>query len=189
MNKPFKMLYASSYDRGLEHLLRMWPQLKAKIPTAELHIAYGWDMFLKGYANNPEMMKWKDKIEKLMEQSGITHHGRVSKSKLDEITANCDLWVYPTHFQETNCITALRSQSLGCVPVTMNLAALQDTVFSGIKIDGDIEDQETKDLYLKELTALAKDPKRLAEEKVKAIEGAKAYSWDKISTEWTKHFK
>jgi hypothetical protein len=51
--KPFKMLYASSPDRGLEHLLRMWPQIKEKIPGAELHFCYGWNMFDKGYSNNP----------------------------------------------------------------------------------------------------------------------------------------
>lgn len=184
-----KMLYASSYDRGLEHLLKMWGDIKKELPDAELHCAYGWNLFIKGYADNPYMMKWKEDMDKLMEQPGITHHNRLSKDKLDKLTESCDIWAYPTHFEETNCITALRSQSLGCVPVTMNLAALQDTVFSGVKIDGDITEQETKDLYLKELIALAKDPKRLADEKQKAIEGAKAYSWDNIATEWAKHFK
>ena len=31
--------------------------------------------------------------------------------------------------------------------------------------------------------------KRLKEEKEKAIEGAKKYSWDKIANEWEVHFK
>jgi glycosyltransferase involved in cell wall biosynthesis len=167
----------------------MWPNIKKELPDAKLEICYGWDLYIKGYQGNKQAMEWKDMMDKLMEQDDITHHGRVSKSKLDEITANCDLWVYPTHFQETNCITALRSQSLGCVPVTMDLAALQDTVFSGIKLEGDIEDQETKDLFVKELVSLAKDKKRYEEEKKKAIEGAKAYAWNNIATEWAKHFK
>ena len=184
-----RMIYASSYDRGLEHLLKMWVEIKKQLPNAKLEICYGWSLFDLGYANNPYMMKWKTEMEDMMKQDGITHHGRLSKEKLDEITAKCDLWVYPTHFEETNCITALRSQSLGCVPVTVNLAALQDTVFSGVKIDGDIQEQETKDLFLKELVSLAKDKKRLEEEKKKAIEGAKAYAWNNIATEWAKHFK
>lgn len=184
-----RMLYASSYDRGLFHLLNMWPKIKQELPDAKLEICYGWDLYIKGYQGNQQAMAWKDMMDKLMEQTGITHHGRVSKSKLDEITASCDMWVYPTHFQETNCITALRSQSLGCVPVTMNLAALQDTVFSGIKLDGDIEDTETQELFIKELVELAKDGFRMATEKEKAIKGAKAYAWDNIATEWEKHFK
>lgn len=184
-----RMLYASSYDRGIEILLKMWAEIKKELPNATLEVCYGWDLYDKGYQGNPQAMAWKDKINKLMEQEGITHHGRVSKSKLDEITASCDLWVYPTFFQETNCITALRSQSLGCVPVTMNLAALQDTVFSGVKLDGDIEETEIQEQFIKELVTLAKDKKRYQEEKKKAIEGAKAYSWSNIASEWVKHFK
>jgi glycosyltransferase involved in cell wall biosynthesis len=184
-----RMIYASSYDRGLEHLLKMWPEIIKELPGAKLEVCYGWELFLKGYANNPQMMKWKEQMDEMMKQEGITHHGRVSKDKLDEITASCDLWVYPTHFEETNCITALRSQSLGCVPVTMELAALQDTVFSGVKIDGDITDPEVQKLYIKELVSLAKDEKRLKEERVKAIEGAKKYSWVNIVKEWEVHFK
>ena len=183
------MLYASSYDRGLEHLLKMWTTIKSELPKAELNVAYGWNLFDKGYAGNEYMMKWKASMDELMKQDGITHHGRLSKKDLDKITSECDLWIYPTHFEETNCITALRSQSLGCVPVTVNLAALQDTVFSGVKIDGDITDPEVQKLYIKELVSLAKDEKGLKEEKEKAIEGAKKYSWDKIASEWETHFK
>lgn len=184
-----KMLYASSPDRGLEHLLKMWPEIRKELPNAELHNCYGFQLFLKGYQNNPYMMKWYEEMQVLLKQEGVFDYGRLSKEKLDELTAECDLWVYPTHFEETNCITALRSQSLGCVPVTVNLAALQDTVFSGVKIDGDIQEQETKDLFLKELVSLAKDKKRLEEEKKKAIEGAKAYAWRNIAKEWEKYFK
>jgi glycosyltransferase involved in cell wall biosynthesis len=167
----------------------MWPEIKKELPNATLSCCYGWELFLKGYANNPSMMKWKEQMDEMMKQEGITHHGRVSKDKLDEITASCDLWVYPTHFEETNCITALRSQSLGCVPVTMELAALQDTVFSGVKIDGDITDPEVQKLFIKELVSLAKDEKRFKEEKEKAIEGSKKYAWENIAKEWETHFK
>ena len=184
-----KMLYASSYDRGLAHLLKMWPEIKKELPKAKLEVCYGWELFLRGYSNNPQMMKWKSEIDELMKQDGITHHGRVSKKELDKITSSCDLWVYPTHFEETNCITALNSQRFGCVPVTMELAALQDTVFSGVKIDGDITDPEVQKIYIKELVSLAKDEKRMKEEKEKAIEGAKKYSWTNIAKEWEVHFK
>ena len=189
MQKPIKMLYASSPDRGLEHLLNMWPEIKKQLPTAELHNCYGFDLFLKGYSNNQVMMKWYDKMQILLKQEDVYDYGRLSKEKLDEITANCDLWVYPTHFGETNCITALRSQSLGCVPVTINLGALEDTVFSGIKLEGDINDPAVQKEYVQELVALAKNSERLKEEKLKAIEGAKKYAWENIANEWVKYFK
>lgn len=186
--KPFRMLYASSYDRGLEHLLRLWPQVKEKIPNAELHIAYGWKMFDKGYSNNPYMMKWKERMEKLMEQEGITHHGRLSKASLDELTLDCDVWAYYCTFDETNCITALNSQRLGCVPITMARAGLLDTVYSGKLIDGDGFEPETKEEYLKALVYAYENPKWLQKESDKARNGIEKFYWGNIAKDWEKEW-
>jgi len=183
-----KLIYKSSYDRGLEHLLRMWPEIKKQIPEATLDVFYGWNLFTAGYGNNPEMMAWKEEMDKLMTQDGIKEHGRVSKQALDEATSKCDIWAYPTHFGETNCITALDSQKLGCVPVTMAFAGLLDTVYSGVLIEGDIYKQETKDKFLKELFALWNDKERLAKEKQKGIDGAKKFAWPRIARLWMDHF-
>ena len=188
MNKPFKMLYASSYDRGLEHLLKMWPQLKAKIPTAELHIAYGWDMFLKGYSNNPYMMSWKERMEKMMEQEGITHHGRLSKTELNKLTRDCDVWSYYCTFDETNCITALNSQRLGAVPITMARAGLLTTVYSGTMIEGDGFEPETKQKYLDALVYAYENPNWLKDETIKGINGIEKFYWSNIAKEWEKQW-
>ena len=183
-----KLIYKSSYDRGCEHLLRMWKDIKSQVPEATLSIYYGWNLFDKGHAGNPQMMKWKDMMIELMSQDGIKEYGRVSKKELDEATAKADIWAYPTHFGETNCITALDSQKLGCVPVTIAYAGLLDTVYSGVLIEGDIYEKETRDTFVKELIALWNDKERLAEEKKKGVEGAKRFAWSNIASEWTKHF-
>lgn len=184
--KPFRMLYASSYDRGLEHLLRMWPQVKAKIPTAELHCAYGWEMFLKGYSNNPYMMSWKERMEKLMEQDGVLHHGRLPKEDLDELTKSCQVWAYYCTFDETNCITALNSQRLGCVPITMAKAGLLTTVYSGKMIEGDGLEPETKDEYLEALVYAYENPEWLEKEKQKGISEIDKFYWSNIAQLWIK---
>jgi len=186
--KPFKMLYASSYDRGLEHLLRMWPQVKEKIPTAELHIAYGWDLFLKGYSNNLYMMKWREKMIELMKQEGVTEYGRLSKTDLNKLTEECDVWAYYCTFDETNCITALNSQRLGCVPITMKRAGLMDTVYSGIMIDGDGFEPETKKKYLEALVHAYQNPEWLKEESEKGKTEIKDFYWSNIAKLWEKEW-
>jgi len=188
MNKNHKLIYASSYDRGLVHLLEMWPKIKERFSDATLDIYYGWNLFTTVYANNPERMLWKDKIDKLMSQGGIKEHGRVGKKELDEATYECGIWAYPAEFREINCITALNCQKLGCVPVVINLAALDETVGCGVKVSGDIYDSETKEEYLKQLISLMGDEKRWEEESKKGVEFAKQYSWDKISNLWVDVF-
>lgn len=179
-----KIFWGSSYDRGIDNLLNMWGKVVEKYPDAELHIAYGWNLFDAAYADNPERQGWKARINKLMEQKGITHHGRLGKKDLKELREECTIWAYPTWFQEINCITALECQNDGVVPVTMDDFALSETVQSGIKIKGDIYDEETQEEYVNQLLNLMGDDKKWAEEEKKGKAFAKDFGWYNISKKW-----
>lgn len=182
--KQHKIFWGSSYDRGLDILLFMWADVLDKYPDAELHICYGWNLFDTANANNPERMKWKKSVQDMMEQKGIVHHGRVGKEKLTEIRKQCGIWAYPTYFTEINCITALECQRDGVVPVTMTLAALDETVQSGVKIKGDIRKMDTQQEYLTALLDMMGDAKKWEEERKKGREFAKSYEWSKIAKDW-----
>ena len=186
--RQHKLWYQSSYDRGLQHLLKMWPKIRGVYPDATLDIAYGWDLFLAVYANNPERMAWKERIDGLMNVEGITHHGRVGKTRLAELRKQCGIWAYPTDFDEINCIGALESQQDGCVPCVINKAALKETVGSGVKVEGDIWDPETRERYLQELLALMGDEKRWLAEQEKGRDFAKQYAWPNIARRWKEVF-
>jgi glycosyltransferase involved in cell wall biosynthesis len=147
MRNNKRVVYGSSYDRGLEHLLKMWPEIKAEVPEAELHIFYGWNLFDRAYTDNPAMQEWKEKMNELMVQDGITHLGRISHEGVKKEFENAGVWAYPTHFGEISCITAMKAQAYGAIPVVINYAALVETVQHGVKVDGDIYDQETKDEF------------------------------------------
>lgn len=166
----------------------MWPKIKETYPDATLDICYGWGLFATRYANNPERMAWMDSVNKLMEQDGITHHGRIGHGELDEITKKCGIWAYPTDFDEINCITALNCQRLGCVPCVINKAALAETVGSGVKVEGDIFDPEAREEYLKQLLALMGDEKRWGEEIDKGIKFASGFTWSNMAEAWIKEF-
>lgn len=187
--RQHRLWWQSSYDRGLDILLDMWPTIKEKYPDAELWITYGWDLFDKGFANNPERMNWKNKIEAKMKMPGITHFGRIGKKELAEKRKQCGIWAYCTYFAEISCIGALESQHDGLVPVTMNDFALKETVGAGFKIDGDIYDYEAKKEYLDTLLKVMGDEKLWEKESRKAQEFAKGYEWDRIAKEWSKDFE
>ena len=55
-----------------------------------------------------------------MEQEGITHHGRVPQSKMREWIEKCGVWAYPTHFGEISCLSAMKAQAFGAMPVVIN---------------------------------------------------------------------
>lgn len=184
-----KMFYGSSYDRGLEHLLAIWKDVKKEVPTATLEVCYGWDLFDKVYTGNPERQAWKEKMNKLMEQDGITHHGRVGHPELEEIMTGCAIWAYPTHFYEISCITGMRAQMLGLVPVTTAYAALNETVQYGFKLDvsqDDIYEPTIKEQYKNALIFQLKKPNDTKE----MTEWANnKFSWKNTAITWGEEFK
>lgn len=187
--KNHKLFGGSSYDRYLDILLFMWPDIKEKYPDAELHIAYGWNLFDQFARTNPERMKWKEGVMRMMQQDGIYHYGRIGKKELEKIRKQCGIWAYPTYFTEINCITALECQRDGVVPVTMTLGALNETVGSGVKIDGDIRKSDVKDQYLEALLDMMGDKDKWKKESTKGKKFAKNYYWKDIATSWTEEFE
>jgi glycosyltransferase involved in cell wall biosynthesis len=188
VSKNHKLFYGSSYDRGLEILLNLWPDIKKKFPDATLDICYGWTLFNLGFADNPERLAWRDKMIKLMKQKGVKEHGRVGKDKLAEIRQSCGIWAYPTFFPEINCITALDCQKDGVVPVTIDYAALQETVGSGVKVTGDIYDKKTQNAWLLALYEYMEHEDVWSWANEEARKFAKGYEWDVIAKEWSKNF-
>lgn len=186
--KQYRIIYTSSYDRGLEHLLKMWPDVIKEVPKAELHIFYGWQLFDQFYKDNPGSMAWKAKMVEMMSYKGIKDHGRVSQPKLVDEYLKSSIWAYPTHFGEINCISALKAQAYGCEPVVVNYAALQETVTYGRRVEGDIYDQETQEEFKKQLIAALKTPMDPAKRTKMMEEYEEKYIWSRIATSWTNEF-
>lgn len=189
---PYRCIYTSSYDRGLEHLLTIWPDVIKEVPKAELHIFYGWNLFESFYRNNPERMMWKAKIDKLMEQKGVHHHGRVGQKQVLEETYKSAIWAYPTHFGEISCITAMKCQAAGAIPVVCDYAALKETAKFGKKVNVDVDDiyePETKKAYTKALIEALTDHKWQEETRTSMMRWARErFTWETIASEWSKEF-
>lgn len=185
---PVQMCYTSSYDRGLQHLLEIWPDVKEAVPKASLKICYGWDLFDKSYRDNPERKAWKKKINKLMEQPGIEHLGRISHSEVKDLMRESGIFAYPSHFEEICCISAIKAQLYGCTPVVMDYAALSETVQHGRKIEGDIYTKEGKEAYKEALINELKNPMNKSQRGKMREWAIENYSWEKIAKEWIKYF-
>ena len=136
---PKRVLYASSYDRGLAQLLEMWPQVKEQVPDAELHVTYGWDFWKRSEAvvSQPiaeSMRQERKRIEGLLDQSGVTHLGRIPHADVLKEFAEAEVWAYPCTGGELCCKTALEAQAAGCEPVVVPTMALAETVQQGYKV-------------------------------------------------------
>lgn len=117
-----RCIYASSYNRGLEKLLEIWPDVRKEVPDATLHIYYGWNVYNK-YVKS-EFMKdngFKEKMTKLMKQPGVFEHGKVGHKELLVEYAKSEVFAYPcTYLGEINCIALTKAIATGCIAVTNN---------------------------------------------------------------------
>jgi len=188
-SKQHTLFWGSSYDRGLDTLLFLWPDIRNEFPDAILHVCYGWNLFLVANRDNPERMQWKRSMDTMLKQGGIIHHGRVGKEELRAVRKQCGIWAYPTEFPEINCITALDCAEDGVVPVTMDSFAMKETVQSGVKISGDIKNPVVFDTFLKELLDIMGDDVRWKAEVAKGKKFAKSYYWKNIAKKWDDVFK
>lgn len=180
------LVYTSSYDRGLEHILKMWPDIKKEVPDATLDAYYGWELFdTMPWGKKPDSQRWKAMMQELLKQDGVTDHGRVGTEEVAKAYLKADVWAYPTKFPEIDCITATKAMAAKCVPITTDYAVMKERN-QGVMIKGDIEDPKVFNKFKKELIALLKDEDRKAQVREK-LDVAK-YSWDEIAKQWAELF-
>ena len=190
IRNPKRMIYTSSYDRGLIYLLNQWPLIRKGCPTAELHIFYGWNIYDIIHGNNPARARWKAQVQTMMKQDGITEYGRVGHEQLKEEFMKSGIWAYPTNFTEISCISAMKAQVYGAIPLVTNFAALKETVKNGLKIDVDIQTSTGQKTYVEELVKLLNDEKRQEEIRIPMIQYAKEnFGWSKVAQKWDTLFK
>lgn len=175
----YRMIYTSSYDRGLEHLLRMWPDIIKEVPKANLVICYGWNTYDKMVLEGRRDPKFKEYMVNLMNQPGIKELGRIGHRKLVQQLKEARFFVYPSHFEEISCISAMKAQAAGCIPVCTNYAALKETVKDGVIVDGKCGDNNTNEKFKQALIFALKNPKQVNIDK-------EQFGWDKVAEEWDK---
>lgn len=163
-------IWSSAPSRGLSHLLENWSKIKAVKPDATLNVYY------PDYASRD-----MDKLSNLIDQDGVTVHGSVSQEDLHAAMLKSDYWAYLTGYEETYCITALEMQYAGVVPITTNVAALNETIHSGIVLD--YKDSR----YDEALSILERCSSHIIERvRYECINWSKNQTWSSRAYDWKK---
>lgn len=183
---PYKIVYGSSYDRGLKELLEMWPEIKAFEKEAELSVFYGMGMI--------QDENFKDEIKYLLKQEGVKELGRLSHEEVAKEFLSAGVWAYPCWFPEISCITAMKAQASGAIPVITPTSALEETCRWGLTTreprdykgempwGTDMPDR-LMDRYVSILRK-ALDPKYQKRIRPKMIADSKRYSWSLVAKGW-----
>ncbi len=188
-----RCIYSSSPDRGLERLLNMWPSIHESVPESTLHVFYGFNNFKDSIPDHPDperSQQWYDQMmTRLLTMPGVSYYGRVDQKRLAIEFSKSSVWLYPTHFTETMCLSALEAMAGDCVPLTTNLGALSTTVGDGgILLDFSEDDQSYREVFTEEAIRLLTDDDYwshwLKRGKAQLTE---YWDWGTIASEWEEY--
>lgn len=137
MKKPKKVsfVYSSSPDRGLSHLLKMWPQIRKEFKDAKLYVAYGLENYVSQlmWAHSRVAEMCLDIIEGI-DQPGVMNLGKIGQKQLAEVQLNATAWLYPAdtiQATETGCITAIENMAAGNLCLMSDVDCLESEFGKG----------------------------------------------------------
>lgn len=196
---PYLLVNTSSPERSMDVLPALFKRVKEQVPEARLKWAYGFEIFDNAHKDNQVMMDWRNKVIKEMEEAGIENMGRLSQKECAKLYIEGRILAYPSEFYEIDCITVKKAQACGCIPVTTDFAAFDESVQYGVKIRSrktkdnwslpyqfsfGLTDKKAQDEWVDAVVKILKSP--MTEQK-EMKEWTKKFSWDLIAKEWIKN--
>lgn len=173
--KKNQIIFSSNPERGLQLLLELFPRIHEET-GAELKVCYGMDFYRShsGAVNE----SWISYIEGMLDQDGVTYMGHLSQDELAKEYLESKVWVYPSNFPETFCITALEAMAGRCNCVATAQAALTDTLDMADLITAPAGTNEYND------TLVGLIEKALAEPEKDYSEHLSKFTWDEVVRKW-----
>lgn len=183
---PWRVVFGSSPDRGLDRLLALWPEIVKAEPEATLHVAYGWENVDKRVAAGDQgYAAFKDRIVRAMEAlPSVTWRGRLGQDDLARFYQEAWAWAYPTSFTEVSCITAMEAMAGGAIPVCSSVAALKETVGDGgLVVDGNTYGAAWRAFYVHVLSGVLGEANVRYSYEHRARARAQSFTWERSFAE------
>lgn len=169
--KTNRFIYCSDPSRGLDILLKCWPQIKRQNADATLDIYFS--------KLNKQMTTLVKKLP------GVNFNGKIPEKQLCEELCKSDVFFYPNRSHETYGIVAQEALAAGTVVVARRYSGLMTTIGTGGKlIAGNVDTKEWQDKSIQYINSILADP----ELKKRVQENAKNYgrrnTWESRAREW-----
>ena len=194
---PMLIINTSSPDRSMDVLPELFMRVKEQVPEAKLKWAYGWKNFDDLFAGDPLRQKWKSDIESQIKKAGIECLGKIPQKDVAVLYEQAAVLAYPSEFYEIDCISVKKAQAAGCIPVTTDFAAFEESVQFGVKIHSDkttkdwskpyqfgygITDEDQKTAWVDAVVKILKHGSGIDPDNMRRW--GNKFTWDKIAHRW-----
>ncbi|MBK9272872.1 MAG: glycosyltransferase [Saprospiraceae bacterium] len=183
--KANKLIYCSVPRRGLDRLAKFYPNIREKVPDAELVITSDYRLWGSDRGN----MEFQTAFANM---PGVRFLGKIPRKELIKEQLESVIMAYPCTYDENFCISAMECMASGAVPVTSKMGALPTTVAdSGIMIDGDPNSDSFGEKFANKIISLLRDEQERIRLQNKGRKRAlEKYSWEYLAkNQWVKAMK
>lgn len=161
-----RVLYTSSPDRGLDIVLECWPEILKRVPDAQLYHTYGpWYDIVASVSDATAAHRARCRELAEANPGTVNALSGLGQQDLAMLMRSSMVWCHPSYFSlgnmqfcETSCISAMEAQAAGCRVVCADWGALQNTVKTGRRIDGDPMGDEWRARFVDEIVRGLTDP-------------------------------
>lgn len=185
---PYRVMYASSPDRGLKSALQVIKKAREYEPKIEFHAFYGFNnlnKLIKGQPNS-RLAKDKNEILELLDQDNVFFHGRINQKQLMREWFKSNVYLYITNFFETSHISGMEAQAAGAIPVFSPIFAQGENILHGVAVSGKAEDPLTIAKAAGDLVRLV-HMRKIEQEEARGEMMAWArerFNWDNFVDQW-----
>jgi UDP-glucose:(glucosyl)LPS alpha-1,2-glucosyltransferase len=122
--KPIKILHHNTPWRGLNVLLRAMQEIKD--PNITLDVYSSTQVYGETFKNQNDD-QFKPLYEQAKQLPNVNYIGYETNEYILQHMTDYDLYVYPSIFEETSCVSALEALAAGVHVITNNFGALYET--------------------------------------------------------------
>lgn len=153
------LVYASAPFKGLPLLLKLWKEIRERVPDVKLKIVGDMGLYQASQQNFHFQELW-DVIDK---DPRIERIKTTTNAEVMEILSKSTLMCYPNIFKETFCAVAMESISVNTPVITSCLGALPETVLDcGVCVKGDPKSEEFQKEFVETTVKLLSEEHREA---------------------------
>lgn len=122
---PWKFVFSSSPDRGLDRAMRVLDRVREKYPEIKLHVAYGIEHLHK-YGRADLQAQLKAMMDE--RKSWVIYEGAMEQQALMQLFKSAAYCVQPSDFLETSMLSALERACCGVYQVIRHIGGVVDTL-------------------------------------------------------------
>lgn len=148
---PYRFIFCSVPERGLDILLNLWPEIKRNLPEASLHITSDYRLWGAAYPLNERYKIMAMGLEDVKFLGAIKRQELIKEQLISEILA------YPCIYDELFCYAVAEAGLAGAYPITSTTGALRTTNM-GIIIEGNVRSKAWTDEFLRMIFLFFKSP-------------------------------